>query len=86
MEERRRCGLPIHTVGLPQARQPLLGQIHATRGNPDITFKSGPPAQVIDRRDIPQMHQALGLGQGVKGLGGTARLLCLECRQQAVTG
>ena len=59
----------LAVVGLPQAGQPGVGQVSAPLGQPQLAFDQGDHRQVIDRRHIPDVHQALGLGQFGKSMG-----------------
>ncbi|MNZ20855.1 hypothetical protein D3C78_379160 [compost metagenome] len=56
-------------VGFRQARQPGFGQLHLPLGQPEIAFGQGDHRQVVDRRHVPDMHQALGFGQLGEGRG-----------------
>lgn len=65
---RRRSGA-LAGVGLAQSRQPRLGQIGAALRQPQLTFDQRDHCQIVDRRHVPDVHQAFGFGQFGKGLG-----------------
>ena len=59
-------------VGLPQTRQPGVSQVGAALGQPQLALDQGDHCQVVDRRHVPDMHQAFGLGQLGEGFGKVA--------------
>ena len=66
MELWRRCAL-LAAIGFGQARQPGGRQLQLTLQQPQLAFDQGNHGHVVNRRHIPDMHQALGFRQLSKG-------------------
>jgi len=67
--EFRRSGSMLAVVSLPQPRQPGIGQVGAALGQPQLAFDQGDHRQIVDRRHVPDMHQAFGFGEFGEGFG-----------------
>ncbi|MNV54197.1 hypothetical protein D3C71_1463740 [compost metagenome] len=67
--EFRCCRRLLATVGLAQAQQPGFGKVDTALGQPQLALHQGNHGQVEDRRHIPDMHEALRLGQLGEGFG-----------------
>ncbi|MNS87080.1 hypothetical protein D3C72_1210090 [compost metagenome] len=65
----RRCRGVFAVVRLPQARQPGFGQVGTSLRQPKLTFDQCDHRQIVDRRHIPDVHQALGFSEFGKGFG-----------------
>ncbi|MNF84099.1 hypothetical protein D3C84_664440 [compost metagenome] len=68
MEFRRRSRM-IAVVGLAQSRKPGFGQIGTALGQPEFAFDQRDHRQVVDRRHVPDVHQAFGFGEFGEGFG-----------------
>ena len=65
----RRGGGLFTVVGLTQTGQPGVSQVGTALGEPQFAFDQSDHRQVVDRRHVPDMHQALGLGQFSESFG-----------------